>query len=544
MISPILSAFYLVTIGWMNISPLLLVELITVVSFWLAAALMYYCALKITGNILGSVMAGVVYALAQVFLSQITEMHYFFLIGYALFPLLFIGILLVIRDHEKKWVLILPVIVIIIGSVADPQYVLLGAAFLLLFIPIYALRQKDVQLSTRLMEIGFGMIIIVLFMLPTIMMLNTGGAPSLLSTHYTLQDASSDSSYSLFNAFVLSSSENTFIFGASSGQWTVPGFLWPIGMAIALIVPLIALTSLRLKNSRLLTIALLVPALLFVVVANGPHAPFGGLFTWAFEHVPLMDTVRSYSRFLFFTAFAYAIMIALVFANIDIAWPKSKGGRKKSSLKTAIVSHKRETLAILVIVAVAFPSSAIFIEPRAFNLPTSYSAPYVWLDDQNGDYRVLNLPMETYYTSNGTGGYPLTTTLDPGDYSPLISNTEFTYGTDTSTFWKFINSSAANEEVGYKNIAALLGGAASVKYIVAQCFVNNTITDAYLVMNNVSLEESFYGGSAIYLNGEWEERVHTLSSIVAATGGLSSILTAANMGLNLSTTGVVLVSDL
>ncbi len=121
--SPILSAFYLVTIGWMNISPLLLVELITVVSFWLAAVLMYYCALKITGNILGSVMAGMVYALAQVFLSQITEMHYFFLIGYALFPLLFIGILLVIRDHEKKWVLILPVIVIIIGSVADPQYV-------------------------------------------------------------------------------------------------------------------------------------------------------------------------------------------------------------------------------------------------------------------------------------------------------------------------------------------------------------------------------------------------------------------------------------
>ncbi len=315
--SPTLSTLYYVGMGVLGISPSLLWKAMIVIAFFMAGLLMYLCAKSITGSFMGSLLAGLVYSLNQVFLSQITEVHHFFILGYALFPLLFL-LLYRTMDGTGKWsVVALPAVALAYGTIGAPHTILITGVFLVLFALFYAYFHRPRNLRGRLQILGAGVICTLLVVLPLVLIKFGGVGGSTLDVHYVIQEAEKASSYSLYHSLVLASSENTYIFGTGGGQWTYPAFLWPVGLAVAVLIPVFALFSLKLKSQRPLVLSLLIPALIFVVVAAGPNPPNRELFTLAFANVPLMDSIRAYSRFDLLTGFAFALLIAMVMAHMD-----------------------------------------------------------------------------------------------------------------------------------------------------------------------------------------------------------------------------------
>ncbi len=538
--SPVLASFYWLTVGQLGIPPLDLAKGIVVLSFFLAGVAMYLCAYLITRSHLGSFLAALVYAFNQMFLAQVTEVHYQFLLGYALFPLLFIVFYYALAYRGPRALALLPLMAVLFGSVAAPNLVEIAAVFLMLFGLIYVAKavlasrttwKSEMLLGPPILAIGLALMV-----LPLALMKFSAGGTAFLSTSYSLEEAGLYSSYSLFHAFVLASSENTFIWGTSAGQWTFIGSLFWVGWMVAIFIPIAALCALHWRKSERLVIPLAVPAVLFVVLAAGPNLPFGPIFEWMFRNIPLMDSMRVYGRLLLLSGFAFALMIAIVMRHLTDHPPST--ARSPASwtkrLRGAIAQHRRKVFAFLVVFALLFPSSTIFTqEIRGFDAPAAYVEPYKWLGQQEGDYRVLNLPLGQLYYVRDPGrsdGYPSTKTLDPGIYSPILSHKAFAYGLETGDFWGFIAEAESRRTFGHTAISYLLGDAASVRYIVGQTHVQGAEVYEFASMDGVSVASVFEGGGTILENGLWSSRVHALDEVYLFTGGRSTMLVAMGTG--------------
>jgi hypothetical protein len=538
--SPVLASFYWLTIGEMGIQPLDLAKGIVVLSFFLAGVAMYLCAFLITRNHLGSFLAALAYAFNQMFLAQVTEVHYQFLLGYALFPLLFIVFYYALAYRGPRALALLPIVAILFGCVAAPNLVEIAAVFLVLFGLIYVARvvltsrarwKSETLLGLTILAIGAALMV-----LPLALMKVSAGGTAFLSTSYPIEEVMPYSSASLYNALIMGSSENTFIWGTPQGQWTLIGGLFWVGWVVAILIPLMALLAIYWRKSERLVIPLVIPAILFVVLAAGPNQPLGSIFDWMFRNIPLMDSMRVYGRLLLLSGFAFALLIAIVMRHLvdDLPslTPVPAGLTKR--VRRCFGQNRRKVFAILVVLALLFPSSSIFAqEIRGFDLPAAYAEPYLWLGQQNGDYRVLTLPLgQLYYVRdpNRSDGYPSTKTLDPGIYSPILSQKAFAYGLETGDFWGFIAEAESRRTFGHTTISSLLGDAASVRYIVGQTYAQGAEVYEFGSMDNVSFSSVFEGGGVIMENGQWASPVHLLDNVYLFTGGRSTMLLAMGTG--------------
>ncbi len=546
--SPVLSVFFYLTTGVMNADVVLLWKVMLIAAFWLTGILMFHCAYQITGSYLGSLMAGLVYALNQVFLSQVTEVHHYFILGYALFPLLFLMIYRTMEGQIHRGLILLPLLAITYGTISSPHTVLITGIFLLLFILTYAIFLGRSSRRDHRYGLLLGAVCVLIMVLPMVLMKYSGGGSSTLDIHYSIEEAGAYSSYSIYHSLILASTENTFIQGATGGVWTYPPELMVLGLAIALIVPTIAFLSIWIHSRRALILSLLLPSLLFIFLAKGPNPPLGEVFTFLFSNVPIMDSIRVYSRLHLLTGFAYALLIALVLANLDDLRsniPDLKGWVQRA----ARILLRRKVLVLLIVVAMLLPSSALFLsdEPRSFDLPSEYAEPYLWLRDQDGNFRVLNLPyQQVYYTAEGeiVDGYPSTMTLDVGMYSTLISNKPYAYGVETQDYWSFLGSTLEERRFGYQQLAQVLGGMASVRYVVSQVQTSAVEEDLFASLEGLTLKQSFPGGSDIYENSQWAAQIHAVDRMCLLVGTRADIPTALGLGvLNLTTDGILLIDQ-
>jgi hypothetical protein len=547
--SPTLSGFFYITVGVLNINVAFLWKMMIIISFWAAGFLMFVCAYRLSGNYLAGIVAGFVYVLNQVFLSQVTEVHHYFILGYALFPLLFLAFYRAVDGSGRYSLLTLPAIALIYGTISAPHTVLITGVFILLFTLAYLWFSRSESKEGRWDRLGLGVVCVLLVVLPMVLMNFSGGGTQTLDVHYSIEEAKSYSSYSLYHSLVLAASENTFIKGTAGGEWVYPSFLLPLGLALAVVIPIVALLSLKVRAKRPMILALIVLSVLFIFLAKGPNPPGGEIFSLAFSNIPLMDSIRVYSRFHLLTGFAYALLIAMVVANLDdvrTLLPRLHGRLRRVANRLL----ERKVLSILIVVAMVLPSSAIFLaeEPRSFDLPSEYAEPYLWLRDQAGTFRVLNLPyQQVYYTSGdgGVDGYPSTMTLDVGMYSPFISNKAYAYGVETEDFWSFLGSTLEDRRFGYKDIPQMLGGMANVRYIVSQVQTTPEESALFASLNGVSLRAAFEGGAVIYEDGQWATKLHALDGMYLLVGNRADLITAMGLGLvDFTTDGVLLISDI
>lgn len=547
--SPTLSALYIVDMEWLGLSPVSTTQVILVSSFWLAGFAMYVCASRILGSSSAGLIAGLAYLFNQVFLSQVTEAHHYFLIGCAIFPLLFLALYRAVNDLDRRSGIVLPVVAYIFGTVAAPNLVMIASIFLILFFLTYILIARGWSWVRRGYSVMVAAVCLILILLPTVLMKYSAGGTPVLATYYPIEQARLYSSYTIYHSFVLASSENTFIYSSDIHQWTFISSLWVVGLIVAIVIPLTALLSILVKEKRHMVISFVVPMAIFIVLATGTNPPFGGLFTYLFKNVPLMDSLRVYSRFHLMTGFAMAMLLAVTFVHIkDIdAWLSRRvKGRKGRALHYIFSDRKR--LTVLLAFCLIFPSSAVLTgEIRSFEMPSSYVEPYEWLENQSGDFRVLNLPFQNVFYKNGMAhydGYPSTMTMDVGMYSPTFSKKPYAFGLETNTYWTFLGGVIGEQQFGYKEMSGLLGGSASVQYVVAQNYASADEVSLFASMDNMTLLQTFEGGGAIYLNGEYQGRVHGLGSLCLASGDRTVIPLIMGSGLvDSSSDGIVLIGQ-
>lgn len=547
--SPTLGIAYLVCMELIGLSPVATTQLILVSSFWLAGFAMYLCAYRILGNHWAGLMAGFAYLFNQVFLSQVTEAHHYFLIGYALFPLLFLALYKALDDLDQRSAVLLPVLALIFGTVAAPNLIMITSIFLAIFLTIFILTARRWTWARKTYSAMAGVITTGLVLLPTILMKYSAGGTPVLATYYPIEQARLYSSYTMYHSFVLASSENTFIYSSDVHQWTFISDLWVLGLIVAVVIPITALLSLLVQQRRRLVISLLVPSAIFMVLATGTNPPFGELFTFMYKNVPLMDSIRVYSRLHLLTGFALAMLLAVVLAETGTINKMllSLRGRIGKALRFLFCDRRR--LSVLLAFCLVFPSSTVLAgEVRSFEIPSSYMAPYEWLGDQSGDFRALNLPFQNvFYTCDLThyDGYPCTMTMDVGMYSPTFSKKPYAFGLETNSYWTFIGSVIGDRQFGFKEIPDLLGGTASVRYVVAQNYASAEEKELFASMTNMTLVETFPGGGSIYQNGQYQDRIHGLGALCLASGNRVVLPLIMGAGLvDLTTDGVVLIGDL
>ena len=544
--SVILSSGYFILEEILHLSPATVFKIFIVGFFWLAGFAMYICAYGITKNRLAAVTAGIIYIFSQIYLSQITENHHLFISGYAVLPLLFLCFYKVITEHQPRYAVLLPISAFILGSIGSPHIVLITAIFLILFILVYALlplyrQHQEFKNSCYLLLTG--LLTVAVLVMPMALSKFADGGMSTLSTVYTIEAAHQYSSYSLIYSFLLQSTENTFIYSEPSlNNWTLLGGYGILGYLLAFAVPLAAFYSLKIKKERRLLLSLAIPSLIFIVLACGPNALFGAGFKVLFETVPLMDSIRVYSRLHLLTGLAYALMVAMLITHATELRkaPTSLKGVWKGIRKDLL---RPKVLAVVLSVCIIFSSSAVFSsEIKAFDLPSVYAQPYEDLAGVEGNFRVLNLPYaQVYYTPDMPrfDGYPPSQTPEVGMYSPYISGKMYAFGLETEDYWSFLGSAIYSEAFGYKTISELLGATADVRFIVVQVHTPEEEARLFASLQNLTVWKEYDSGAVIYENQDWLDRIHASGDPLFTTGprqyliGLSGLGVADLAGLNI-----------
>ena len=536
--SVVLSSGYYLMEEVLHLSAATVFKIFVVGFFWLAGFAMYLCSYGITKNRLASVTAGIVYIFSQIYLSQITENHHLFIAGYAVLPFLFLCFYKTITEHKSLYAALLPVFAFILGSIGSPHIVLITAVFLILFILVYTLLplcRKHIELKNSAFLLFTGILAVAVLVMPMALSKFADGGMSTLSTVYTIEAAQQYSSYSLLYSFLLQSTENSFIHSEPSlDNWTILSGYGILGYILAFAVPLAAFYSLKIKKERRLLLSLAIPSLIFIVLACGPNSIFGSSFKILFDTVPLMDSIRVYSRLHLLTGFAYALMVGMLVTHADELRhsPTMLKGIWKKIRRDVL---KPKVLAVALSVCIIFSSSAVLSgEIKSFNLPGVYAQPYEDLAGVDGNFRILNLPYaQVYYTPDQPrfDGYPSSQTPEVGMYSPYISGKMYAFGLETEDYWSFLGSAIYSESFGYKTISELLGGTADVRFIVVQVHTPEEEARLFASLQDLTVWKDYESGATIYENQDWLDRIHQAGDPLFTTGPRQYLIGLSGMGI-------------
>jgi hypothetical protein len=178
---------------------------------------------------------------------------------------------------------------------------------------------------------------------------------------------------------------------ALSGPWLFAGFL-VASLAFFAVV-------LEPRNKTVVFSAALATGSIFL--ATGLNPPLGGIYLWAFLHVPFFQAFREPTKWSMLTSFAYAAMLSVVVDHAsrirEVRLP-SLGIRRFSV-------HMRKIVSVFLI-CLMLGSVLLFCWPgvtgnydkffQTVNFPQDYKDAYDWLASQAGDFRVLWLPPDLY----------------------------------------------------------------------------------------------------------------------------------------------------
>jgi hypothetical protein len=524
---PIYQTLYLAATA-LGISPLDIAKALLIVAFWLAGVSMFVCAKRLTGHNIPSVAAALVFCFNQVLLSQVIDGHYYFVLSYALFPFVFLIFHSILKGCRTKYDPLIPVVLVAYGTLATPNIVIIS----ILFLGIFALskwRLEQFPAKRLAMTIALIVLIMAFFGLSVLLANNN---PT-YNTSYPIQEAMRWSSPSMMDSLTLKASENSFFFGNETSAWVQPDSLTILADTTAFMVPILAFAALLWKEHHRSTLPLAIIAALFIFLAKGPYEPLSVVFEWGFNNIPILDTIRVFSRFSLLTSFCFGLLIAYFIIGLEarLSLPTSQ-----KSLRSVLSRHRRKAIISLVVALGAcllFQSGAVLTGAvGTFDLPNEYQAPFDWVGEQDGDFRILNLPyMADYHNAPSTYGYPNTTTIDPGIYSMMYTGKDTVYGSSTYDFWSFFDHIIEVRSFGYKEIPSILGATASMRYIVVQTHTSAEELSAFMSMNGLTVAAQLDGGGMVLENNNWSPRVSAYSNISLVTGGRNMLTSLAGMGL-------------
>ncbi len=155
---------------------------------------------------------------------------------------------------------------------------------------------------------------------------------------------------------------------------------------MSVLVVLIFSVALFKKKSKFEVFFLLL-ALFSVILASGTRPPFGFVYQFLWDHIPYFHIFRTTNRFNLYTMISYAILLGFFYQRIK---------------SLALNTHKFFIISFLLISIFlsAWPllSGDLYGQLKPHQIPKDYYDLREFLQNQEGDFRVMSLPMKDWLT--------------------------------------------------------------------------------------------------------------------------------------------------
>lgn len=538
--SPSYAASNWLMTGLLNLSAADYAKLQILASFWLAGMISFYVLRAMVGSDKAAFLGSLVYLGSGAFVNQIVEGHLGFVTAYPFLILIFYLFHDAYVNGMSKKTVALPAFLLLYGGFVAPHMVLLAAAMMLTFMAADLAGALITHKRERtLYKLVLTLFLAAVLVLPVAYAMFFLGGPTVYETSYSLEEASIGSS-NFLAALVLGGGEVTNTegyFGIVPGQL----LMWA-SQLLALPLFFFALLSLFVERCRRLTVPLFLVIAFNMFMAMGPDSPLGFLFTFMFDHLPLVDSFRALSRFTMLNAVFYAILIAITVAH----WPEVsvKANRLNSALMGLISKGKRKAVgpsrelsaALAALLVIASLSGLIVLANgdvvRAFDMPREYTEPFEYINasDDGEYYKIYTLPMvrDTYqhtsFPSVSGYGYPQGTTLDPGTFLPAVINERgISHTLYAPDYWSGMYALMADRTFGYQNTLALLGGSAAVKYVVDQWYAPEKDKTFFADMSGGSVLTTYPSGAKVIQIDSYSDPLKAQNGLIVGSGGLENM---------------------
>ena len=538
--SPVYAAYYALMSSVLHLNSVDVMKLLMFGSFFFAGVSMCLVVKRLTNHFFAGVIASMIMVLNQSFLSQIAEGHYQFVTSIAFLPVVFYLYYKALDHGLDRSLILAPIVFVIYGMITPPNIIIMTIVFLGFFTIILWLF-KRFPLSRTLFATG-ALFLILIFVMLSVELAN--GIPAYQTIH-TFDDTLLWSNHSILDALKLSATENSFMVGSSISGWVFSPELIGIAGALSLIVPILALSAPIFSHKRSLTITLVLCCILMAFMAEGPYGLFSDQFKWAFENIPMVDSIRVFSRFGLLIGFCYSILIGVLVSNLHSLPPL-----EHSSIRSWFRAHQKITgtvIACVIALSLLLPSSSILVGAiGGFNFPDQYQEPFEVVAQDGADFRVLTLPLDALYYDRGERLFNYTDlfTMDPGTFSPLYTGKDTAYGPQSNPFWYYIRNTVQGQHYGYRTMPMIIGSVASVKYLVGQVYASTEEKTLFEGLGGLSIVDSSPDGWVVLSNEYWQPRVSAYGSFYLAAGGRGVLSTGLGCeAIDIGSSSVIFLSD-
>lgn len=385
-------------------NPILVIKVFVIGVFLLSAISIYFFMYYLSRSKTASLFSAIAFCANQFSIAMLASGHLNHMVAYALIPLTFYLYDRAIRDRKFVSVLVFAIVVGFnflcrLDSIVFIAPFLGLWAFLYVLIPDGGERRRQVLVRVlRKTLLGCGLVFL-LYSFVILPILFNVRAFYFYSTKGVQLSETLSNSLPLLQTFLGMPRGLGYLWWVSRVGWDIHPFLTVQEYRLTLFfLPALAFLGMLYYRRKRYALFFGLGALFSLFLAKGPYPPFGEVYNWLFNNIPLFDKFVAPYRWLRITDFCYAFLggmavnailtkgthFNIVFSFLDE--PISKPMSMKQ------FSRAIPVLAILALLT----GSWVAVSPGfvTWRIPQQEIKPHLWLAEQPGDFRVFPVPYQ------------------------------------------------------------------------------------------------------------------------------------------------------
>jgi len=283
------------------------IKIMLIACLFIAGFSMYWLLLNyFRASKIAAACAGLFYMLTPVIFSRVIVGYYYYLIGYALLPIIFLSFVTGVRDKSFTHLIFCGVL---FGFAASQiQFVVLVPILLILYIIFN--REYFIR---GIIALGFIIVIFCLVQFPLVVYY----VSSTLIHEPSFNQMVNTAQYIWIYFFSPQISDALMLFGKDYEflflQYFQNKILFIPFLVCAVLLPIIAFSIFRNKRAQPFVIL----AILTLIFMLGINPPFGIIYQWAYEKIPLAGLFRTSYHWAALLAFSYAVLLGMALDQIS-----------------------------------------------------------------------------------------------------------------------------------------------------------------------------------------------------------------------------------
>ena len=510
----------------------LLTRIFIITTFLLSGISMYFFTYYYTKRKVASLCSSMIFMMSQFYISQLMAGHLMLAFAYAMGPTLFFSFESALKKGGFKQIIVFSTAITFI-FLSRLDFIVYYAPFLMLYLVLIILIPYH-EMSRRTMLFCSLRTLLVVGVF-TSLLLAFQFVPVLFGVHAEYVKAGWTFPVKDFYRYSLPLYESVLGTAAEFeyAKVSFPPFSYYVIISIPVIL---AFSTIFFRRDRQ-TLFFWFSAFFSVFLAKGPHQPLGEVYLWAIFNIPFFGTLHVPNRWLMMTWLSYAFLAGIA---IDSLYNKL---RQKNAYLASAGRHKfwRRLLKIfslifpMLLVTSSFLGSWYVVQNglQTWHLPEEYVQPYLWVADQQDDFRIVTVPYQNQWIRTNIGRE-----RDIGIMSSLFHDKPVIgigkWGPYEQDFIQYVYALSLTN--GTNKLMKILG-AVNVRYLVVQGYLPDYIPQNYPYPSLgakwqhyfFSKQEGIrpvyvYENSTVYENEFWTPHFFAAQNYAVVVGGKEALI--------------------